>query len=266
MQRIFQTGAVAFLFALLLLPARAELTEGLVGSFSFDKGTVHANGEGVTNGVAGGPKGSIAEGRGSVTVKPEGVIGGAVEIAPPGGVQFEEDADYGNFSSGSFTVSGWLRAQNGPSARTPVNVLAAKGRTNQQTPGWSTFLRFDATSNEVQLAFAATDRATHNLTLFPVIPGFELDHWYHWAVVVNRPARTVTVFLDGKALADRALGALGSVDSADPLSMGHLFNSGAQFDGCLDDVGIWSRALSAAEIERIYSNGKKGLALGQPGR
>lgn len=260
MKRILPIG----LAALCLATARAEISEGLVGSFSFDKGTVHTSSEGVANGVAGGPKGAIAENRGSVIAKQDGVIGGAVEIEPPGGIQFESDTQFGNFSSGSFTVSGWLRARNAPSGRSAVNVLVAKGRANQQTPGWSVFLRFDTGSNEIQLAFAATDQAAHNVTAFPVIPGFELDHWYHWAVVVNRTARKVTLFLDGQPAGERPLGSLGSIDSDDPLSMGHLFNSGSQFNGCLDDVGIWARPLSVTEIERIYSNGKKGIAIGQP--
>jgi hypothetical protein len=65
----------------------------------------------------------------------------------------------------------------------------------------------------------------------------ELDRWQHLAAVIDRTAGRITLYRDGTVVGS---GNLPSFDASQPLQIGRL--SG------LDDVAIYSRALSASEI------------------
>ncbi|MCP5516574.1 MAG: hypothetical protein H7A45_04850 [Verrucomicrobiales bacterium] len=78
-----------------------------------------------------------------------------------------------------------------------------------------------------------------------------LDEWQHWAVLYRNG--TVSFYLNGFRLGDPAAGTLGVPDDL-PLAVGaydDAFTAGivtSAFDGQLDEVGIWKRPLSEAEI------------------
>src|SRR5262245_36958784 len=79
------------------------------------------------------------------------------------------------------------------------------------------------------------------------------DSWYHVAGVFDADARTLNVYLNGQ-LDDGFL--LGSVVSAQHASsqrvcVGRRADAeGYEFAGLIDDVHIYSRALTQAEIEK----------------
>jgi len=83
--------------------------------------------------------------------------------------------------------------------------------------------------------------------------------WHHLVATYDRRTKLQRLFLDGKWLASRGVTEerdLGANNFA--VGRGYLDpnNQAEFFDGCLDEIGIWDRELSEAEIERLYNQGK----------
>jgi hypothetical protein len=77
--------------------------------------------------------------------------------------------------------------------------------------------------------------------------------WYH--VVVQRSGSTVYVRINDSALASTTAytGTSGAITNA--VKIGYSEFTGSYNKGMTDEVGIWSRALSAAEITSLYNAG-----------
>jgi len=84
-----------------------------------------------------------------------------------------------------------------------------------------------------------------------------VDTWYHLAVTAD--GTNIKIYLNG--LLENTVGTAGSVASSGAaISLGSLLSSNTPpapttyyHNGGLDEVGIWSRALSAAEILALYN-------------
>jgi hypothetical protein len=80
------------------------------------------------------------------------------------------------------------------------------------------------------------------------------DTWYHVAGVYDADTRTVNVYLNGKLDDGFLLGqpALAHLSSSEPVYVGRRADSrGFEFAGLIDDVRIYSLALTQAEIENV---------------
>lgn len=92
-------------------------------------------------------------------------------------------------------------------------------------------------------------------TNFDVIgTGVQLNTWTHLALTYD--GTTLSLFIDG--LLDSSIPASGSITSAtEDFYMGNLLfqTTNYWFNGKLDEVSLWNRALSDAEINCIYRNG-----------
>ncbi len=92
----------------------------------------------------------------------------------------------------------------------------------------------------------------------------ELDTWQH--VVFTFKKGVVQFYKNGQPLGNPLAGQL-SAGTTDPLAIGNYQADLAiarVFDGLLDDLGLWNRALSAEEIAGIYGNGLAGKPLNTP--
>jgi len=76
--------------------------------------------------------------------------------------------------------------------------------------------------------------------------------WYHFAVVWS--GTDYVVYVDGQ---EEASGTFSNgVDETDQMSFGGGSSNENMWEGRLDELGVWKRALSAGEIEEIYNNGQ----------
>ncbi len=85
--------------------------------------------------------------------------------------------------------------------------------------------------------------------------------WHHLAMV--RDGQTVTVYLNGKAAQEIR----GSARTAGPARTGQVFIGGrndrfSNFEGRIDEVAVYARALSAGEIARHYAAGDRRMTRG----
>ena len=88
--------------------------------------------------------------------------------------------------------------------------------------------------------------------------GLQVNRWYHVAMTYNDSANSVVFYVDGVAVTDNG-GTAESVSlpstASTPLKIGGELFSGEDFDGIMDEVRIYNRALSATEIAKLAQSG-----------
>ena len=81
------------------------------------------------------------------------------------------------------------------------------------------------------------------------------DNLWHHAAIAWNGTNTAILYLDGVGVSSGASGPP-TPDSKDkPFTIGVHSSISAYFDGTIDDVRIYNRALSAEEIQQLYQNG-----------
>ncbi len=164
--------------------------------------------------------------------------------------QFNGTSSYVNTSSsflsnlGAFSMAGWIRPLATPAARTGL------------------FGQNDA----VEFGFSATD----NLQIWTPNGGsvnlpwsLPINQWYHVCAVAD--GSTLKLYTNGvlAATGGTASSNYGSSSSTFHIGGGGVFDaSGNFFNGQIDEVAVWNRALSAAEISEQYQAASTPVASG----
>jgi hypothetical protein len=134
------------------------------------------------------------------------------------------------------------------------------------TDGWGRLLRKDI--NYDVTVFQANSNLRfigRNKTLFDTPVGTVVSNeWQHFAVVLKD--NTVQFFKNGRALGNPVTAYLGPAVTNDLIigNFGPNLLIKRVFSGYMDELGIWDRALNAAEIDGIYQNGVLGRPLNAP--
>jgi predicted ribosomally synthesized peptide with SipW-like signal peptide len=166
-----------------------------------------------------------------------GRSGQAVSFDGSGGYVNVPDSD-GLDDFSALTVSAWFRLDGVGGA---ANTLVRKNDAYllQRTSGdYISFAVWDGGLADWTRVFDASDYGT----------------WHHVAGVFDPDGQTYTLYLDGTEVDSATTSATAVAESSAPLTIGGL---GDQFsvDGALDDVRIYARALSEAEIQSLYESG-----------
>ena len=77
--------------------------------------------------------------------------------------------------------------------------------------------------------------------------------WFQWALADNPTAQTTTLYINGVAKGTISNTATGS--TAGTLEVGGYSGSSSLFKGSIDEVGVWNRALSAADESALWNGG-----------
>jgi hypothetical protein len=144
----------------------------------------------------------------------------------------------------SFSVAGWIKYASGNATLALVAGVGTAGTVYN----WAFYVN---TNGGLYLGNGSGAIAS---TAAGAVP---YDKWNH--VVASKNLGTTTLFVNGVAVATGA-GDLFAVAN-------HVFRVGGQSDsfqagqpwsGALDDVSFWGRALSAAEVARLYAESLRG--------
>ncbi len=101
-----------------------------------------------------------------------------------------------------------------------------------------------------------------NTTTFVNGPALEADTWYHMAMSYD--GTNMVLYLDGENIASNP-GQGEIMYDNQPVRIGvHSNDTGAAFDGFIDEVGLFDIALEADDIEAIMNSGLAGTAGAQP--
>jgi len=97
------------------------------------------------------------------------------------------------------------------------------------------------------------DGLTHDIDLFPSVT-VETGEWYHLAFVHNGVTQKFTPYVNGVSLGDVDCGTAMYSDIGS-FHIGMPIESVYNFSGAIDEVRVYSRALSASEVDSIYRSG-----------
>lgn len=178
----------------------------------------------------------------------EGALSADFEAANSESLSITDAAQVGLDITGSLSVVLWYKPESLPGAGT--YQLVAKYRTVGNQRSYRVVLETDV----VKCFLSSNGTATVNAIGATI---FVAGTWYHIGVVYNDT--DVRIYVDG---------ALDSNGASNPLAYtGGIFNGTAAFyiglqdggsglaDGLIDEVGVFDRALSAAEVADIFNNG-----------
>jgi len=147
-------------------------------------------------------------------------------------------------------VSGYVQT---PSMTTPSD-LTVECWAKSDVAGWvntnacflsatPTFL-FAPVINTRNLQFTVNTSTTPVTLLWTAPLGFEVNIWHHYAASYASATQTMSIYVDG-ALAASGVGPTSLVQTTSPITIGALFQ------GTLDDVFVYSRALAWDEVLTI---------------
>jgi glucose/arabinose dehydrogenase/PKD repeat protein len=211
---------------------------GIVAGYAFDDATgtsaADASGHGFTGTLTNGPTWGA------------GRYGGAIVLD---GV--DDYVDLGNPTAlrltGSMTVSAWINSSAFPVDDAPI--VSKRGSVGFQLDttldggGRTVGLKLTNSTGADMIRYGAT-------TLQP-------NTWYHVAGVYDAVTATMNVYLDGHLDNGAQVGTVTSVqqDSPENVLIGRRANGGYEFGGRIDEVRLYDRALSLAEIQADMAKG-----------
>ncbi|XP_066920291.1 uncharacterized protein [Clytia hemisphaerica] len=167
-----------------------------------------------------------------------------------------------NFGRKSFSFAGWLKAEDyayphtGFSARQGFGCYFAPGRLGF-TPGWDIGHGHSASNDYTYICIRdehqqfVHQRIRHNAGSTGAAL---LNKWTHYAVVFDRDAQRVYLYINGKKQDDYAdiSKVKGSIDNKKPLNFGTLY--GWKTKGTMDDYRMYNIALDNQEVQVIYED------------
>ncbi|MDG1362823.1 MAG: hypothetical protein P8Q54_05045 [Akkermansiaceae bacterium] len=167
-------------------------------------------------------------------------LDGTQNVIITGGDESEFD-----FTGGSMTVSVWCTAAT---INTGWQCLIAKGEGN----GWRMHRRASLIPEEFAWTGGAGDTPEHGTA---ITIGGEQETWHHLVGVTEGVSGVESLYIDGVEVATKSGAALG--DRTNRMRIGENPDAlGRGWNGKVDDVAIWARALSADEIAEIWAAGE----------
>lgn len=232
MKRSFAVVTAVVLVFVLARPGRADLMSGLAAYFPFDGTALDQSGNGRHLGLFGGA------GYGA------GILGQSLSL-PGNNASFAQrladDPDL-NFNTTNFTIQVWFNFDTTTREQTLIEKFFGGGG-----PAWS----LTTFPNALRFGFDGFAGGILNATV-----SIPTGAWHH--LVVRRDGSAFDLFYDGALVASGSTASpIGS--TTQPLLIGkrNPFD-GRDFsvDGRIDEVALWTRALTNAEVAALYNNGR----------
>ncbi len=226
---------VAVILSLAGFPIKAFPASGLTAGYAFDEASgttaTDASGNNLNGTLVNGPTWAL------------GKYGNAVNL--------DGSNDYVNLGNptalritGSMTISAWINSDKFPYDDAAI--------VSKRTGGSSGF-QLDTTIDQGPRAigFKLTDSSNADMIRYGAT-AMQTNTWYHVAGVYNAAARTIDVYLNGQLDNGPRIGTITSsqINSSQNVNVGRRPGAaGFEFSGRVDDVRIYDRALTQAEIQ-----------------
>jgi len=167
-------------------------------------------------------------------------------------LQFDGVNDYlnagnGGSVTGSLTITAWIKRGTNSAWRT----IVSKGESKQEYD--HNYVLYVSPRNTLTLGFGKNDGATYRdfETTTPID-----TNWHHIVAVINS-ATDMKIYVDGVSQVGTFTGSSSTVLTANTkkLLIGSSSTTAEFFNGAIDEVTIWNRALSPEEIKASYNAG-----------
>jgi len=140
----------------------------------------------------------------------------------------------------NITIAMWVK----PDALTDWDYLFTRGQAD-----YNEAYRFEVGSANLYASFG-NGSSNGNISK---AHGMSNGTWYHVALTYD--GATATLFVDGASIGTESI-SIEMEQATRTTTIGQpLTSHGGYFDGQIDSVGLWSRALTAAQILEIYNGG-----------
>lgn len=255
--RVYDTALSANEISALLNPAAGgQFSVDLVAYYSFDDGAGEVLKEGSGNGTDGELFNFDFTDDSNWT---EGQVGGALEF--DGIDDFVIAPEY-ELAEEALTVALWAFSDDNVTWASLVKNWAGP-------PGQFHFGLGPGDADTLNIFITGDDGAAVNVG--QDLDDFPLEEWEHVAFVADPESETVTQYRNGEVVSEEEyVGAFTDAPINSALGIGVKPNAAgdgadggvpAYWDGKLDDLGVWTRALSADEIKQIFENGLAGKSI-----
>lgn len=177
-----------------------------------------------------------------------GKRGGALCFGQGQWVQVANSSQINFGSTADFSIDAWIK----PATVTGLQVILDK----RQLVG-SNFQGYALAVQNGALVFTMNDGTNATIT-YVSSPVITAGAWNHVAVTVKRALNGGTAYLNGSPIGTfnpLATGA-GSVTNSAPLYLARNQAGTQRFEGCLDEIELFCRELTAAEVMNLWSPGK----------
>jgi hypothetical protein len=214
----------------------------IVGIWLFDEGggdvAIDSSGNG-NDGTLNGPEWTN-----------ESKFGGALEFNGAG--SYIEFATGESMKTQQLTFMAWFNTRK----------LDGYGHIFQTGNDWNDIAGYVFRVHQEGYVQSALTHAPGNTATWLNGPALEADTWYH--MVLTYDGTTATLYLDGVNVASGD--GQGEIMYDDqPVRIGtHSHDTGAAFDGFIDEVALFDVALEAEDIEAIMNGGLSGILGDQP--
>jgi len=161
--------------------------------------------------------------------------------------------------AGSFSISAWFKLESLPGASKYYQIICKRDLGQAADDSTSQYALWYDNDGSRRLQFAlrasgANEGVIHTATL-------NTAQWYH-VVAVFTASTKIELFLDNTSVASDSTSVPASIVNtslAFCIGKDSAGTAGQFFDGMIDEVGFWSKALSTTEIAALY-NGGNGLS------
>ena len=188
----------------------------------------------------------------------DGVVTGAVNKKGKvrSGYEFDGDGDYIKVddsssldTNGDYTLSMWI--YNAAGSNTYPTLINRRSQSDSHGYLWI----FTGSTDESRIRFQYNNGS--KMTEVAWSSALGKDVWNHAVFVYADSADTITLYIDGISRGSKSAPNVADI-TAEDLYMGtYQGNSAYTFEGKLDEVGLWNRALSTDEINELYDYGDK---------
>lgn len=175
-----------------------------------------------------------------------------------------------NFGTGELAIDAWVKSNpNGTAIPSgfiqPIVDKTALGSGLPIVGGYALFIAHGPNTTSGKLGFVIDDGSTPPIASTPIYHPAPLSSgWYHVAVTVARTSAAsanVTLYVNGAASAPITI-AVGNTTNSAPLWIGksrlHSLLQAKFREVAIDEVEIFNRAITAAEVQQISNAGRIG--------
>lgn len=156
-------------------------------------------------------------------------------------VSISDSADF-EFGSGDFTINFWFNSKNAASGQR----ILTKGFDNSNKDPWHFYLG----GNEIHL-YMSSNGGNWDVHDGVIVSDKIFNNiWYN--IALTRNGSTFRFFVDGSQV-NSFTSSLSLVDNSQPILLGKWGSEAANFNGIIDEVVIYKKALTESEIKSRVS-------------
>jgi hypothetical protein len=154
-------------------------------------------------------------------------------------------------TTGNHSVSVWIKLESAPAANAAMIICSLGAVTGTQHRNFSFDYRDQSGTKMLELAWydlVGFEEHTHNITL-------TTGTWYHIVWTWTPASHASVVYVNGSAATPSFTGSrIPGTGGTQSFQIGALYQT-SYFDGVIDELTYWERAITAAEVANLYNGG-----------